>query len=243
MSCGRTQSLETDISGVLTSHLQWEMFHVAVPVLIFVEQKGRRLLAGDIQRSLSSCQQLPSTSFKQVTVGQTHHNVLSQEIDGYYTFHETNKQGCARQGFTVSKCSHLIPKHRQKADISSIPMIFVEIPGSPPPDSRAMCRWVIRLHWLSLEKDRNNVPTVPWRELERKCQPTAYAGYWACRHCSRVGTRRAQASACKDEAKQKWILADGWMGCSILSLRGGPASHTEAQSPVSWRLRNEAAQH
>lgn len=112
------------------------------------------------------------------------------------------------------------------------PYDFIQTPGTCPSDSCATCWWVNLLHWMSLEKDRNNALTVPWRLLERKCQPTAYAGYWVCRHCSREGTRRAQASAYKDEARQKWILADGWMGRSILSLCNGLASHTEAQSRV-----------
>lgn len=116
------------------------------------------------------------------------------------------------------------------------PHDFIQIPGTHPSDSCATCWWVNLLHWMSLEKDRNNAPTVLWRELERKCQPTAYAGYWACRHCSHVGTRRARASACKDEARQKWTLADGWMGCSILSLSNGLANHTEARSGV-WETK------
>lgn len=88
------------------------------------------------------------------------------------------------------------------------PHDFTQIPGTYPSNSCTTCWWVNLLHWMSL----NNAPTVPWRGLEKKCQPTAYAEYWACRHCSRVGTRQARAPACKDEARQKWILADGLDG-------------------------------
>lgn len=87
------------------------MFPVAVAVVIFIYQKGRGQLGRDALRSPGSPQKL----FNSVKPGTIEgHTVMyqPQEEDGYYTFHEADRQDNAKEGFTACEHSHLIPKLR-----------------------------------------------------------------------------------------------------------------------------------
>lgn len=56
------------------------------------------------------------------------------------------------------------------------PHDFIQVPWTYPSDSCATCWWVNLLHWMSLEKDRNNVPSVLWREAGEEMSANSICG-------------------------------------------------------------------
>lgn len=73
-------------------------------------------------------------------------------------------------------------------------------------------------------------------ELERKCQPTAYARYGACGHCSHVGISWAQHLLAKmsPSRNEGWQMA-GWGPPSLPCVPAMPAMREHRASP--WETK------